>query len=629
MRGCVAWLSGLLILAAPVSARAQAWSGIIAPSRATTWSSAGVEGGIPPRPTICATLNPGATAAQINSAIASCPTNQTVMLNAGTYTLSGGIVIDRNNVTLRGRGADVTKLIINGATSGCSLFYNSAFRMCAGGGNIGSVAGGAPGPDNSATWTSGYAKGSTIITLSNTTNLTVGSTIYLDQNNDNADGWPAAGDLYVCDGSVPCSWEGGNSWARVGRVQTELHKVVSISGSNVQIDPPVHAPNFRSSQSPGAWWGNASSVLQNSGVEDLTIDFTGAGSVGVALINATNCWVKGLRLIRTGGPGSFVFHVLVVNGFRVTTRDNYFYGPNVVGNTQYAYTPHVSGSLLLENNIIHHSTDPAAPNDPEAGSVYAYNYVDDAFYPAPGFQSHSSGDFMNLYEGNNMGTFFSDAIHGTHFFNTIFRNHIDKFAHNSGCAEACAGIVLNSHSRFFNLIGNVLGGYLVYQAITADNDTAAFQLGFAGSHGGIPPLANDPDVARTVMRWGNWDNVNNANRFVASEVPSGIPNFPNPVPASQTLPASLYLPGKPAYFTFAGSAWPPIGPDITGGDIAGYGGHANRVPARLCFERATDDPAYPSSSPRVKMFNAANCYGSGSGTGTPPPGAPTNVRIIR
>src|SRR6266550_3001396 len=64
---------------------------VLDPSRRIDWSQAGVALGIPNRTTICATLNPGATAAQINSAIASCPSGQVVKLNAGVYNLSSGI----------------------------------------------------------------------------------------------------------------------------------------------------------------------------------------------------------------------------------------------------------------------------------------------------------------------------------------------------------------------------------------------------------------------------------------------------------------------------------------------------------------------------------------------------------
>src|ERR1700704_5239528 len=91
---------------------------IISASRRINWSQAGVPGGIPTRTTTCATLNPGATAAQINSAIAACPSGQVVKLNAGTYNLSTGIIFNnKNNVTLRGAGPDQTFLIFTAGTS--------------------------------------------------------------------------------------------------------------------------------------------------------------------------------------------------------------------------------------------------------------------------------------------------------------------------------------------------------------------------------------------------------------------------------------------------------------------------------------------------------------------------------
>lgn len=614
----------LLVATSLSVVRAQQWSGVIGSSRAVDWSTAGVKGGIPNRTTTCATLNPGATAAQINSAISACPSGQVVMLNAGTYTLSGGIVFSKSGVTLRGQGADATKLIINGTTSGCSLFYQSAFRMCTGSGNIGSTDGGGAGPDHSATWSAGYAQGSAVITLSNTTGLAVGSTIFLDQANDGSDGFPAAGDLFLCDStSNGCSNQGGNSFARVGRVQTELHEVTAISGSSVTISPGVLGPNYRSSQSPGAWWGNSSVVLQNSGVENLTIDFTAGGDAGIEIVNATNCWVKGVRLLQTGGPGSFVFHVLIVNGFRVETRDNYFYGPTTQGNTQYSYTPHVSGSLLLQNNIFHHSVAGMIPNDPEMGSVYAYNYVDDLYYSGA-VQLHSAGSMLNLYEGNTIPSYIGDILHGPHYFETLFRNLIDGYAHNQQQVNENGGVVLLTNNRFFNLVGNVIGHshFTTYEVNQAASQNTIFGLGFRGTGSGSV-VANDANVKRTLLRWGNWDSVTSTNdtgtndatgtRFVSGEVPSTIPNFPSPVPSSQTLPASFYLSAKPSWF--GAIPWPPVGPDVANGNVSGVGGHANKIPARVCFEAATNDPAYASSNPRIRVFNADACYG----TGGPPP----------
>src|SRR5438034_1392749 len=110
----------LILVCVATPSYAQLWSGLLDPSRAVNWGAGyqGVEGGIPNRTTICSTFNPGATAAEINSAIAACPSGQVVFLNAGTYNLSGAITIARSNVTLRGAGPDQTKLVFSSG-SGC------------------------------------------------------------------------------------------------------------------------------------------------------------------------------------------------------------------------------------------------------------------------------------------------------------------------------------------------------------------------------------------------------------------------------------------------------------------------------------------------------------------------------
>src|SRR5690348_1674574 len=61
----------------------------------------GIPGGIPSRSTIYATFSPGAATADIQNALNSCPSNQVVFLNAGTYNLTQ-LTMGRNGVTLRG-----------------------------------------------------------------------------------------------------------------------------------------------------------------------------------------------------------------------------------------------------------------------------------------------------------------------------------------------------------------------------------------------------------------------------------------------------------------------------------------------------------------------------------------------
>jgi hypothetical protein len=154
------------------AAMAQLWSGVLDPTRAIDWTTAGA-GTIPTTRTQCgSTIAAGATRANINSAIAACGANQYVLLGAGTFNLSGGEIDMKSNVTLRGAGPDQTLLVFASCGSGNGL------GTCIFTGVDGGEFSGAPG--NTANWTAGYAKGTTSITLSSVSNLHIGSLLILD-----------------------------------------------------------------------------------------------------------------------------------------------------------------------------------------------------------------------------------------------------------------------------------------------------------------------------------------------------------------------------------------------------------------------------------------------------------------
>src|SRR5581483_256189 len=174
IRSCATFFLGALAISVT-----QAHAQVISSSRTTDWTRAGVAGGIPVRTTVCATLNPGASAAQINSAIASCPSGQVVFLNAGTYNLNAQVTFGtKSNVTLRGAGADKTILKFSGG-SGCA---GLASTVC-----IKSDWVDNDRPPNSTTWTGGYAVGATQLTVGSTANIRVGEILILDQLNDGSD----------------------------------------------------------------------------------------------------------------------------------------------------------------------------------------------------------------------------------------------------------------------------------------------------------------------------------------------------------------------------------------------------------------------------------------------------------
>ncbi len=53
------------------------------------------------------------------------------------------------------------------------------------------------------------------------------------------------------------------------------------------------------------------------------------------------------------------------------------------------------------------------------------------------------------------------------------------------------------------------------------------------------------------------------------------------MPATQRLPASIHYDRQPSWWP-AAVAWPPIGPDVTGGELVA--GHAWKIPAQRCYE---------------------------------------------
>jgi hypothetical protein len=76
---------------------------------------------------------------------------------------------------------------------------------------------------------------------------------------------------------------------------------------------------------------------------------------------------------------------------------------------------------------------------------------------------------------------------------------------------------------------------------------------------------DDSTVAATLLRHGNYDRVNGRTIW-------------DPAIAEQTLPPSLYLTAKPAWF--GSVSWPPIGPDVPSLN--------EKIPAQLRFENLSN-----------------------------------------
>jgi len=574
-------------------------NGVIDTSRRIDWGNAGIPGGIPQRTTICATLSPGATGAQISSAIRNCPAGQVVFLNAGTYNISdqGIDFANTSNVTLRGAGANQTFLIFTTTTANVACFGQFS-NVCLENGDNSWVG----NPSHTAAWTGGYAKGTTQITLSSTSGLSVDSVLSLDQLNDTSD----PGTIFVCETGGVCAQEGPAGGERTGRAQQQFVRVSAINGNTVTISPGIYMPNWRASQSPGAWW--SSTEITMSGIEDLSIDGTSGGAPhNITIDNGYNCWIKGVRSLNANRD-----HINIYQTSASMFRDNYLYGTQNAISQSYGIEAFMGSDNLGENNIFQRVTTPIQVNGSTSGTVYAFNYnIFDLYVASAGWMIfgnslHAAGVDTILFEGNIGNGLIGDNIHGTHHFVTAFRNRYTGW--ETGDTIQTTAIMLYFGSRYMNVIGNVLGqpGYHTqYQDVApagTNSDKSVFTLGFFGNGGTGTPT--DSAVSNTLMRWGNYDVVNSEARFVASEVPTGLSQFGNGLPSSQALPASLYLKSKPSFW--GNQPFPAIGPDVTGGNIPGVAGHAYMIPAQVCYQ-GMGGPSDGSANPL--SFNAFNCYG--------------------
>jgi hypothetical protein len=638
----------LILLFLSTYSHAQNWSGIISSRRAIDWSNAGVPGGIPSGSwTQCSstiapygTSGSPASASTINSAIASCGPNQYVLLGNGTFYLNTAIDFANNsNVELRGGGADRTFLIFSG-TSGCQ---SQPAVICLEGGASTSGS-----PNQTATWTAGYTQGATSITLDNVTNLVANqSIIALDQCNDGLSGTSCGtgsaadtGNVWVCTTQGTCTGSGTGGAERTNRSQAQWVLVTGISGTGpytVTISPGLYMPNWRSSQTPGAYWANNSNQLRNSGVANLSIDASATacshnnGSCGITIVNAYGCWVTGTRSIFTNRN-----HIWLDYGAtHCTIANNYLYGTQYSTQESYGVEHYFGSDNLIVNNIVDYVAEPFMAAGGDEGDVWAYNFSTDNNYVASagwldvGDRLHSGGTGMDLWEGNDDQGFQAEDIHGTHNFSTVFRDYYNGGSvscFGEPCNKTLESIQPYANSRYFNIIGNVLGGsgyQTDYQAIApsgTNGQTSIYAIGWTDNGGATNSSdgVEDTLTPTSLMRWGNYDVITGDVRWCGnssdpgwsttcggtSEVPSnfndtaGSPSpYVNPVPSSTSLPASFYYNSQPSFWAtiYGTPPWPATGPDVSGGNVPNVDGHANWSPAALVWMNAPVDPNYQVS----------------------------------
>jgi hypothetical protein len=598
-----------MFLVFSLSGQAQLWAPILGPGRAIDWSNSGV-GSIPARTEICDTLTPLADVGEINSALASCPKGKTVYLTAGIYSISGSINIP-SNVTLRGAGANLTILNATGRSGGDVISLGSGWVAY-----------------NPIGIASGGAAGSTSVILARLSDIQVGMFLVISEINDSryVSSSGSEGTRNWCDGE----------WTKTGTLaRGQIVEITGIAGNRIAFSPGLYSAYVNA---PVAVPFSMSTT--HAGVEDLQVYANNTGyDANFGMSACAYCWIKGVESNYTDGD-----HVEVQWGYRDEIRDSYFSNSFL-----HMPGPHDSdirvglktSAILIENNIIERTHQSILVQYGAAGNVIGYNYTMGEFdtgapdYVVGGIFFHGAHPQFNLLEGNVITKIDSDSTWGTSSQTTAYRNWVVGTSRicspmSGRSVVTCSGtnghygfqaaraIQMSYLSTLNNFVGNVIGsmqmqsltrsGRLLaqtasveYPSVRSYDDVAyGWSFGFGkesddgkdtGCSGGLPPC-HLTGTSSTDFFHGNYNNIGPSITWS-----SGI---------THELPASFYLPAKPAWW--GSLPYPAIGPDVHG--KVGPGQHSYGNPARTCYLDVMHGSEGGAGGPLT--FNAKACYGTAS-----------------
>ena len=569
-------------------------------------------GGIPNRTTVCATLtsNGGAdNSTAINNAIAACPAGEVLMLAAGTFNIAEGSYINLNNgITLRGAGPGQTIIDVpNGAVLNQ---YTCAVSSCS---YIPAIL---VGPQlyvtnwTPTTLTADAAQGATSVTVTSAAGFAVGQWVLIDEAS--GAGWQTDPMGYVQIWAAP-DWLSSSSTPATGRVAwqkhnpsqsfddftssqypyqagttgcyysfcdrptSELHLITAISGNTISFDSPLTIAYRQSGGHNAQLYYASNPFVTYAGVENLTIEHSFGGG-GINFQFCAYCWAKDVEATLSYQGGIVTFYSARIEINEVYVHECAWPVPG--GGGYNIDITSASTEIYVVNSISVLCDKVITTRSAGAGSVIAYNYMDDQFIGGDGSWqeigingSHAVGSHEMLFEGNYGANIDSDDTHGNAIYHTFFRNYTTgnraTFTDYTTGLGSSSGQVINDvaqqstngplraagvmgYTYWMAFIGNVLG-------ISGDTTTAngwIYQSNFNVGTPGIwllgwndqPPYNSDPNSTSWTYRDGNYDYLNNAVTW-------------NPSDTAHTLPNSLYLSAAPAFFSAgSGYTWPPVNP---------------------------------------------------------------------
>src|SRR3984957_19354454 len=306
----------------------QAWSGVLAPSRAIDWSKAGLpasypngdttpNGWTPPDAswTQCgSTLSPIGGGAddttQINNALAVCTANHYVFLGPGTFSIQSQLSHVYSYIALRGSGPMQTILTESGS----------------GWVTLGGGYGGGYGRASS-----GLSAGSTSITITGATATPVANNMgWLTQCDTGTSGNPCSGTpvdnngIFVCGLNPVC--DQGSGTTGNGAHEKQMFFITSVVNNGggsytLNFSNPIYGPTWSTGQTAIFGWYQQSLLVIGSGFENFTVYKPQSDSQAALYLNQSyGCWARGIRIIGQGQT------LGVENNKQSLVTDNYIFG---------------------------------------------------------------------------------------------------------------------------------------------------------------------------------------------------------------------------------------------------------------------------------------------------------------
>ncbi|HTT06755.1 MAG TPA: hypothetical protein VMF64_15865 [Steroidobacteraceae bacterium] len=358
-------------------------------------------------------------------------------------------------------------------------------------------------------------------------------------------------------------------FSRQDRPQNEIKQISAVRGNVITFTSPLTMGYLTSRYAELTTFTGSNAPVDEAGVEDLSVQ--GGGNGALRFENTMYSWAKNIECSEWYGEC-----VAMDGSFRDELIDSYIHDGAWAepGGAGYAISLAAGSSeILIENNIVLKANKMMVSRSAGAGSVVAYNYMDDGYIATNerwieiGLNaSHMVGSHMVLFEGNRSFNIDSDDTHGNSTYIIYFRNLAttarapfrsdytgdtiddgDNFPLGHSGPKRAAGAM--TYTYWMTYVGNVLGqpglttaanGYVDSATRPGVWGPAVWLMGWND----ISPYMVDPQVAATAIRDGNWDSYLGKQTWLTN--------------AAARLSDSMYLRCKPAFF--GSDTWPWLDP---------------------------------------------------------------------